>query len=159
MKKIIVFFLLLALLCVFNAYALDFKIVNMRDNIFEQSKAIKALMDPKYKNNTLLISMFDSCLSAVMQLDAYFSMLGIYESMGKAGSSDEAIKFIASWLNQIKSTNAISIQNLDAVTKPEPKIKLEIKKLKDNLVSLNALIDAELNKFVALKVSEKKQNK
>ncbi len=159
MKKIVLFSLSLVLLCVFSAYATDFKIVSMRNQIFNQSGDIKALMSQKSKDNTLLISMFDSCLSAAMQLDAYFSMLGIFESLSNGGVNDEAIRFIASWLNQIKSTNAVSIQNLDVVSQAEPKTKLEINKLKASLVSLSTLIDGELNKFVALKVSAKKGKK
>lgn len=160
MKKIFVFSLLLPMLCVFSAYAMDFKIVNMRNQIFDHSKNMKALMNQNSKDGVFLVSMFDSCLSTAMQLDAYISMVGIFESLSNGGANDEAIRFIASWLNQIKNTDAVTMQTLDAVSpQVESKTKLEIKRLRADLVSLDALIDAELNKFVALKISAKKGKK
>jgi hypothetical protein len=161
MKKTILFSLLAVAFLIINAYALDFKIINMRDRIFEQSKDIRALMAEKTRDSAILINMFDSCLFTAIQLDAYFSMLGIFESVNKAGvaASDTAIKFITSWLVQIKDTNRVGIQNLDSIGRAEPKTKAQIKKLRDSLASLNIAIDEELNKLFALKVSLKKQGK
>lgn len=157
MKKIVLFSLLAVLACVFDAQATDFKIVNMRDEIFTQSKEVRALMAAKTKDAAILINMFDSCLFTAIQLDAYFSMLGIFEAVNKTNiaASDTASKFITSWLRQIRDTNRVSIQNLDSVVRAEPKTKVQIKKLRDNLASLNTLINEELDKLLVLKVSTK----
>jgi hypothetical protein len=159
MKKIALFFLLAAVFSAFNAYALDFKILNMRNQIFEQSRDIKALTAAKSRDTMILISLFNSCLMTATELDAYFSMLGIFEALSKQGTSNEAAKFIVSWLKGIKNTNTLNVQSFAAILPAEPRTKAEIKKLKDNLVSLNTLLDIELGKFIVLRAPVKKQRK
>ncbi|MFA5157307.1 MAG: hypothetical protein WC532_08030 [Candidatus Omnitrophota bacterium] len=153
MKRAVVFFLLLTLFCVFNAYALDSKIVDLRDQVLGQAQEIRGLMTPKTKDSVVLTAMFDSCILTATQLDAYFSMLGIFETLTKKDSGESAIKFITAWLGTVKNSNKLGISNLDAFKPAEKKIKEQVKKLKDSFVALDGLIDVELRKFSALSIS------
>lgn len=159
MKKIVVFSLLAALFCVFNAYALDSKIVDMRNQLVGQSQEIRALMTPKTKDSVVLTAMFDSCILTATQLDAYFSMLGIFETLTTKDSGESAIKFITAWLGTLKSNNDLSIRNLNSLKPAEKKTNGQAQKLKDSLAALDKLVDAELGKFTALSMSARKQQK
>ena len=159
MKKIALFLLLAAVLVTFNAYALDFKILNMRNQLFEQSRDIKALMAAKSRDSMVLVSLFNSCLMTVTELDAYFSMLGVFEALSKPGISNDAAKFIVSWLKGIKNTTTLNLDSLGVLLPAEPRTKTEVKKLQDNLTSLSNLVDVELGKFIILMAPVKKQKK
>jgi hypothetical protein len=158
MRKLILIFMIAAS-CVVNAYALDFKIVNLRGSIFDQSAQIKGMITPKNKDGVTLTVMFDSCMLAATQLDAYLSMLGIFETLSDSKNSEDAIKFIISWLDSTKESNTLSIKNLDALMKVEKKTKEQADKLQATFVSFNTLIDGELRKLNALKTSARKQGK
>jgi hypothetical protein len=158
MKRVILCFMI-AVSCVVNAYALDFKIVNMRGQIFDQSAQIKEMVTPKTRDGVLLTVMFDSCMLAVTQLDAYLSMLGIFETLSGPKGGEDAIKFIIAWLNSIKDSNNLSIQNMDSLMKSEAKTKEQVKKLRAMFVSFNGIVDEELRKLNALKISIRRQAK
>lgn len=85
LKKSIITALIFAVLFTTKAYCLEFKIFEMRNKIFEQSKEIKSLMEGS-KDQGILLAMFDSCLISTTQLDAYFFMLNIFEGIKKRRS-------------------------------------------------------------------------
>lgn len=160
MKKIVLFLLLAAMFCVSFAYALDSKILNTRDALIKESADIKALLTTKTKDPVIISGLFNTCLITATQLDAYFLMLGIFEAAKKEGCpGNEGIKFIVSWLNEIRNTSTLNIENINAITQAEPKTKVEIGKLRATLISLSALIDIELNKFSIIAQSAKKTKK
>lgn len=147
MKKIIYFTLLLLILFNFKAYAIDFRVFDLRNKIFEESKEIKSLLF-KSKDAVFLTSMFDTCIIATAQLDAYFSMLGIFHSIKRQDLTNTPINFIVDWLNEIKRTNEMNLRILGPVSQPIDQItKAHIRKLQELFSELNNCIDAELNKF------------
>ena len=154
MRKIIFIVLTLSFFC-FSAYALDTKIVGMRNKFFEESKAIKTLLADS-KDMILLNSMWDSCIMTMTQLDAYFSMVGIFNTIKKETLTEEAINYITNWLEAIKKTNDLNIKSLNAITNPvEPKTKIHMEKLRGYFNDLNNQINTELNKISIIKKSLK----
>ncbi len=135
--------------------ALDSKILSMRNTLFEGSKEIKALI-PNSRDAVLLTTLFDSCIIAVSQLDAYFSMLGIFEAIKKDDLTVSSVDFIVNWLNQIKKTNDINIGVLSNLPTPvEQATMQQADKAKGYFQELNRWVDAELVKLNILRKSIK----
>lgn len=150
MKKIFSIILALAVFLSFNALALDITLFDIRNKIFEESKEIKALL-PDSKDVVLVSSMWDSCLIAITQLDAYFSMLGIFNTIKKEDLSKDSINYLSDWLNEIKRTDTLNIESLNSVPQPvELDTEVHIERLKDYFTDLNNRIDAELKKLSIL---------
>jgi len=159
MKKIISFLFLLFILFNFKAYAIDFQVFDMRNKLFEESKEIKALLT-RSKDAVFLTAMFDTCIIATSQLDAYFSMLGIFGSIKKRDLSEVPIDFITNWLNEIKNTNEMNIRILSSVTQQIDQItRVHIKKLETLFNELTGRINAELDKLSLIKQSLKVRRK
>lgn len=156
MKRIIFVICLLAAFCG-TADALDVGLTGMRDKIFEESSQIKGLMRSS-KDLILLNSMWDSCIITVSQIDAYFHMVGIFNSIKKDDLTEEPIYFLSNWLGEIKRTNDLNIKSMDTVSfTPEPATKDHIDKLKNYLGELNDKINTELGKISALRKTVKKK--
>lgn len=157
MKKIIFIILISVIFLNFSIYALDTTLLDMRNKIFEESQELKSLL-VNSKDIVLINSMWDSCIMAMSQLDAYFSMLGIFNTIKKEDLTEDAINYLTTWLDGIKKTNELNIKSLDAVTLIlEPETKAHIVKLKDYFGKLNNQIDAELDKISLLKKSLKRR--
>ena len=157
MKKIIFIILIFIIFLSFSVYALDTTLLDMRNKIFEESKVIKSLLVDS-KDIILMNSMWDSCVMTMTQLDAYFSMIGIFNTIKKEDLKEDAINYLTSWLDGIKKTNELNIKSLDAVSVTlEPKTKAHILKLKDYFGKLNNQINAELDKISLLKKSLKRR--
>ena len=155
MKKIIFLTLTFIIFLSFSVYALDTTLLDMRNKIFEESKDLKSLLESS-KDVILVSSMWDSCIIAMSQSDAYFNMLGIFNTIKKEDLKEDAVNYLTSWLDGIKKVNELNIKSLDAVTLTlEPKTKTHILKLKDYFGKLNNQIDAELAKISLLKKSLK----
>jgi hypothetical protein len=152
-KKVALIMLVSLVFLGFDAYALDYRMFDLRNKIFDESKDIKSLL-AKSKDAVLLLNMFDSCIISVTQIDAYFSMLGVMDTIKKEDLTAAAIDLISNWLNQIKKTNESNIRNLDSVRQQiEPATKDLLDKLKDYFNELNKKADVELNKLSLLKRS------
>ena len=108
MKKIISLILLLVVFLTFSAYALETTLFEMRNKIFAESKEIKALLTES-KDIVLMSSMWDSCVMALTQLDAYFSMVGIFNTIKKGDISEDSVNYLIGWLSQTKKTNELNI--------------------------------------------------
>jgi hypothetical protein len=129
----------------------------MRNKIFEESKDLKSLL-ANSKDIILINSMWDSCIIAMSQLDAYFTMLGIFNTIKEENLKEEVINYLTSWLEGIKKTNELNIKSLDAVSVTlESKTKAHILRLKDYFGKLNDQINAELDKISLLKKSLKRR--
>ena len=141
--------IVLGLLVAVSSYAsaMDFQIFDMRNKIFEESKAIKVKLAHS-QDAVVLINLFDSCLITMSQLDAYFSMLGIFDTIKKEDLSSAAINYIIVWLNEITRANASNIKNFKAIA---PQVgedtNAHIAKVTKLLETLNTIIVAENNKL------------
>jgi hypothetical protein len=163
MKKKTIALLVVVVLLLLNvsAYAANVSFVSfldMRKKIFDESKAIKAELTSS-KDMVLINSLWDSCVITIGQLDAYFSMLGIFNTIKKGALSGDAVDYLINWLKRIKDNNTLNITSLNAVTmKIEAKTKLHIDKLTNYFVDLNKRIDQEIVKLTLVKDSVGPQN-
>lgn len=147
-KKIAIF--LLAVFLIPNAYAAEGNLLNLRNRIFTDSKNIKESLTGA-KDAIIINSLFDSCVITMTQLDAYFSLLGMFNTLKKESSQGQAINYLTGWLNEIKKTNELNIKSLDTIQEPiEAQTKLSIQKLRVYYTDLNKSIENELNKFSIL---------
>ena len=141
-----------------KAYAFETSLLDMRNKIFEESKKIKLLLTTT-QNPLLVTSMWDSCIVATAQLDAYFHMLGIFNTIKKEETSAYAVDFLSSWLNIIKDTNALNIKSLDAISKNvEEAVKGRTIELIGYFSDTNYRIGKELDKIFLLKKSIEVKN-
>lgn len=146
---LIVLALVGALNCDAHAQATD--LMDVRSKLITESREIKALF-PDTKDVILVSSMVDSCVLTISQLDAYFSQLGIFNTIKKDDVTPAAIHFLEQWLNGIKNTNDLNIKSLNAVTQDiQAKTKLHLERLTGYFTDLNTQIDQELAKLAALK--------
>jgi hypothetical protein len=123
--------------------------------MFEESRALKELM-PKSTDALMVLSLFDTCLIATTQLDAYFSMIGLFETVKKEDLTPAGIDFILGWLTQIKNTNELNLKSLDSIQPPlEEGTKSHIAKLKAYFVESNLRVTAEAGKLGTIKKSLK----
>jgi hypothetical protein len=113
MKKIILFTLILILAGNLAAYALEATLIDLRNEIFKNAEEIKASFNIS-KDPILINSMWDSCVMSVSQMDAYFSMLGIFNTIKKENLNDTQFNYLIHWLTQIKKTNELNIKSLDS---------------------------------------------
>ncbi len=153
MKKtlLIIFVLIAGLGLNAHAQATAAGLMEVRDKVLKESQEIKALFSDT-KDVILVSSMVDSCILTTSQLDAYFSQLGIFNTIKKNDVSPDAINFLEQWLNNIKSTNDLNIKSLSAVTQNiQAKTKLHLERLTGYFTDLNAQIEQELAQLAALK--------
>jgi hypothetical protein len=154
MKKILIVFITTFLLAE-SAYALDTTLLDMRRKIFRESKNIKSELS-KTKDVVLMSSMWDSCIMTMSQIDAYFYMLQIFNTIKKEDLSEDAIKSLSDWLNEIKRTASLNIKSLKNVSQAQDsRTKVYIKILTKHFIELNKRIDAELAKISILRNSLK----
>jgi len=146
-------FIALVLIIVFNlsAHAFETSLLDMRKKISTESTAIKPLL-ANSKDLLLVSSMWDTCIIAVSQLDAYFHMVGIFNAIKEDSSKPEAIAYLIRWLNEIKKNNVVNIKSLKGVTYPAgPDTKKHMDILINYFSECNVIIDAELKKLSGLR--------
>ncbi|MDD5466097.1 MAG: hypothetical protein PHP73_07170 [Candidatus Omnitrophica bacterium] len=153
MKKKISILLILFIFFSVRSYALENGLFEMRNKISLESKQIKALF-LQSKDIVLMSSMWDSSVMTMMQLDAYFYMVGIFNSVKIP--NEDAVNYLINWLKIIKSTSELNIKSLDAVTQTlEPKTKVCKERLRSDFSELNKNIDSELSRVSVLKKATK----
>lgn len=153
MKKTLLIVLALVAGLSFNAYAQATAtgLMEVRNKVLKESQEVKALL-PDTKDVILVSSLVDSCILTVSQLDAYFSQLGIFNTIKKDDVTPIAVNFLEQWLNNIKSTNDLNIKSLNAVTQNiQAKTKLHLERLTGYFADLNVQIEQELAQLAALK--------
>lgn len=153
MKKTLLIVLALVAGLGFNAHAQATAtgLMEVRNKVLKESQEVKALL-PDTKDVILVSSLVDSCILTVSQLDAYFSQLGIFNTIKKDDVTPVAVNFLEQWLNNIKSTNDLNIKSLNAVTQNiQAKTKLHLERLTGYFADLNAQIEQELAQLAALK--------
>lgn len=150
MKKTVLVLLMLLILLIPSVYAFESALVNIRNKIFTESQEIKTLLT-ETKDVILVNSIWDSCIMAVSQLDAYFSLVGIFNTIKKAEVTEQAIKYLTNWLKEIKNTNGANIKSLESMTITlNAKTKLHVERLKEYFKTVNNQIDADLAKISLL---------
>lgn len=153
MKKTLLIVLALVAGPGFNAHAQATAtgLMEVRNKVLKESQEVKALL-PDTKDVILVSSLVDSCILTISQLDAYFSQLGIFNTIKKDDVTPVAVNFLEQWLNNIKSTNDLNIKSLNAVTQNiQAKTKLHLERLTGYFADLNTQIEQELAQLAALK--------
>ena len=149
-----VFFVLLIVMAfaVPAVQALDsYELVVMRSKIFRQSEEIKPLLAGS-RDAVLISSMWDSCVVTMSQLDAYFFMIGIFNTIEEKDVTTQALDYLEKWLVNIKNTNDISIKSLSSVSYEfESSTGAHMSIMKDTLGELNQAIERETKKIGILK--------
>ena len=150
MRKIILAALIAFVLSAAGAYALEPQLLEMRNKFFQEAAELKSLpVTPK--NVVVINSMWDTCLMTMTQLDAYFYMLGIFNSVNKEDTGREALDYLTSWLNEIKRVNELNIKSLRSILQlNDPTINTHMERLRIYYTDLNNRLDAELKKVSAL---------
>ena len=153
MKRIATIILISSIFLCQHVYALDTALFDIRNEIFEESKQIKASLADS-KDTVLLNSLWDSCIMSVNQLDAYIYMLRIFNTIREKDIKKEAIDSLSSWLTEIKNTNNLTVISLGNISKTvDARTAVYTEKIKSIIVKLNKQVDIELNKIAALKKS------
>ncbi|MCK5160160.1 MAG: hypothetical protein KAQ99_01175 [Candidatus Aureabacteria bacterium] len=153
MKKIIFCVCILVVFLQLDAHSLDTGLLDIRNQIFDESKAIKPLIAAS-TDSVLLSSMWDSCLISIAHIDAYFFMLAIFNAIKDEDLTEETVGYLTAWLKRVKKTNNINIegfQNIAEIT--DDRIKTHIRVLKNYFDKLDNLLNAEIDKVDTIRRS------
>ncbi len=152
MKKAVLIILFCAIF--FSSYAFAFDsvtLVGIRNSLFEETRVITPLLADS-KDVILLNNMWNMCVVAITQVDAYFSMLNLFNAIENNKKSYAAIDQLTSWLNQIKSVNVSNIKSLEAET-IEEKTLIQVRKIRGYFAMLNRQVDIDLLRISMVKKS------
>ncbi len=155
MKRIAFVVLALFLFSTVASYAFESKLLTIYNQIFDESKKIKALL-ASTKDVLVMNTLWDSCLVTVTQLEAYFFMLSVFNTIKDKEAEDASADYLINWLTKTKSTSELNIKSLDAFTMTvEPNTQLHMAALKVYYKKLNSEIDEEVKKLSILKKAKK----
>jgi len=161
MKRISFLALILAVAFSLNAYAaLDTtSLMELRNKIFQESQALKPLLaESGSKDIILLNSMCDVSIMTMSQLDAYFYMVGIFNSVKDSPGSAAAVGYLVKWLSEVKNGSDTNIKVLASITTPvEAGTTKHIQILSAYYTDLSKQLDAEINKIALLNKALKQQ--
>ena len=149
MKKIISIFLLFFVFMSFNSCALaaGATLFDIRNKIYEESKELRPLLDDP-KDAILANNMWDTCIIVTTQLDAYFSMLGILNTVKDKNLTEVSVDYLIDWLNDTRTKNQTNIKALEDTSVARGKTtKKHMEKLKAHLEELDQLLEDELEKI------------
>jgi hypothetical protein len=156
MKKAIIALVALAVFMSGGAFALQNSFMDMRGELFEESKKIKELLG-KSKDTIALSSMWDTCLITISQIDAYFNMLALFNSVPEKYLTQESAGCLTKWMEEIRKTNDMNIKLLaetSSIVDEATKSRMQI--MKDYFMRLNARIVSEIDNINAIKATLKK---
>ncbi|MBN1872512.1 MAG: hypothetical protein JW800_08070 [Candidatus Omnitrophica bacterium] len=153
MKKLIFVVFAAIILASGVSYAFDSALLDMYDELQQESNKIRVLLKGS-KDIVLVSSMWDSTIVTMTQLEAYFSMLGIFNIIDVKQMDEKAIDYLIRWLNKIKATNELNIKSLNTVkTTLERNTELHTAVLKVFYRKLSDKIDAEIEKLMLISES------
>lgn len=162
MKRVVFVTLFLVLCLRLSAYAADTGLLDMRNKIFAEANNIQLLLSDVKRNSlwkdaVLINSMWDSCIMTMTQLDAYFSMLGIFNTIKDKDVNETSTKYLIDWLNEMKKANDMNITSLQGMSAQslDSETKLHMDSLKTYFAELTKKIEGELNKISLIKKSLK----
>lgn len=158
MKKIILAAAALVLFFSLNVFAEEGPtLLDLRNDIFAKSKEMRPLLADAKEDMIFMNSMWDASIATMMQLDAYFNMIGIFDTIKKGGATKRAVTYLSDWLNTINSTNVMNIQNLSVIS--QKAVDAGTKARAINMIAyynrLNARIGKEVSGLMALKTTAK----
>lgn len=155
MRKLIFLVLALVLLWSLTAQALETTLLNARSEIFKNAQEMKKYFTTS-RDPVLLSSMWDSSVMVISQLDAYFSMLGIFNTIKKENLENAQFNYLINWLNQLNNTIELNIKSLEAIkATTDARSKVLALKLKDIFNNLKTRIIKELQVVTQLQESIK----
>ena len=140
------------LLLVFSTgvFAEDRALLNLRGKIFNEAKAVKDFAD--VSNIVVVSSIWDTCLITVNQIDAYRSMVAIFNLVKLKRDRLEAADYLIEWLAQMKVTTEMSIKSLNPRDLPvDKKLKMRLEVLKAYFATLEGHLNKESKKILKLK--------
>lgn len=147
MKKIIIAVFIAFIISNFTGFVqAEETLFDIRTKIFNESKELRPLVNSK-RDAILANSMWDTCIIAVTQLDAYFSMLGILNTIENEGLTPVAVKYLTDWLKDIKLSGDANLAALNESVASDKTTKNHIKKMKALFKELNEMVDVELEKI------------
>ena len=133
------------------AYCADVRINQLRGRIFDASGQIKSALSGS-QDVIIVTVMFDSCMLALSQIDGYYSLLTLLDTIKEKDLTPRSLDTVTSWINEIKRTNNANITSLQAMNQPfDPGTKRYVELLKGIFADLNSGLDVELNKLVVLR--------
>ncbi len=157
MKKTVVFILALCLLFAVNSYALNNPFLQMRERFLQESNNVK-IMIKNSRDIVLLTSMWDSCFIAMTQLDAYFSLIGIFESIKKEDLTEDSVNYLLNWLKQIKETSTVNKRSLSlAPVLIDKETRIAARRMDTNFSDLNNAVDREISRLLKLREGVKRK--
>ncbi len=152
MRKVILI-LCVAVFLSTGLHAAESALPDIRNKIHEESKEIRGLMKTT-KDPVFISSMWDSCLVATTQLDAYFSMLRIYNTIDNKALSKDAVDVLTGWLATIRQTDDLNIKTLSDISQAVDRdTQARMTKLKGLFEELNREIESEETKLSVIKES------
>ncbi len=157
MKKVFLLVLGFVLVFALAAQALETTLIDTRNEIFQNAQEMKSYFATT-RDPVLLNNMWDSSIMAISQLDAYFTMLAIFNTIKKEETDTVAVGYLVKWLNQVKDSTAMEVKSLDAVTKTsDARSKALMAKSKTLFNNLIARIGKELETVNQYQQTLKKQ--
>jgi hypothetical protein len=158
MKRLAAIVIILALCLAFGSSAVAAPtLLDMHNKILEESVAIKSLLSTS-KDVYLINNMWDSCVLLISQLDAYFSMLGIFNTIKRENQSQTAVDYLIKWLEEIRRSNELNIKSLNTISDTiDPATKVHLENLKGYFADFNTNLNTELSKLTQLRKSIRRQ--
>jgi hypothetical protein len=133
-----------------GAFAQESSVLDSKRDFNSEAGIIKLAMQNS-KDVILLSSLWDSCILTMNQIDAYVSLLGIFNTIKKEDTTLDSLKYLENWISQMKSTGDLNIKLLTGIIPIEPLSNNYIQKLKAFYTDLNKTLDGELAKVTAIK--------
>jgi hypothetical protein len=144
MRKIILSVISLLFIWNCSAQALETTLIDSRNEILKNAQEMKAYFATT-RDPVLINSLWDSSIMAVSQLDAYFSMLGIFNTIKKENLDPATFNYLVKWLNQIKDYADLNIKSLESIkSTTDARSKVMASKLKETFNNLKNRITKEL---------------
>jgi len=148
-KKIFTLFIILIIFFTNFSYSQVSKFSITRQKLINQSRILRQHLNDT-QDVVLASSMWDACLLAVNQIDAYYAMIGIFNA-NQAAKNKEAVGYLISWLRRSKNANVSNLKNLANTSQATDEKTVEyMKKLYTYFSELNDYIDEELKKMKEL---------
>jgi hypothetical protein len=153
MKKTIFLILALVLAWCGAAQALETTLIETRNDILKNAQEMKGYFTTS-RDPLLLNSMWDSSVMSVSQLDAYFSMLGIFNTIKNENLTADSVKYLLNWIKQVQETTDLNIKGLEAIkTTTDARSKVFALKLKDIFNNLKSKLAVENANVIKLQDS------
>ncbi len=158
MKRILACMITIVIMMGSTVYAQEMiGLKDSRNKMQQESARLKELM-PGTQDPILVSSMWDSCLITATQIDAYFYMLNIFNTIERERVDLSAVTALADWLKTLRSTNDLTIKSLKDTSRAfGQRTKSHMAKLSRYYTELNERVDEELTNVTVIKNSLKKR--